>query len=387
MTPDRFTPPMSADAAIEDRTTRPVTVLIARPGIAGGVDEAAAYLATELAQHRDVRVITAITRGDRAVLAPLWFAWSLLWVPIAARRHRPSVVHLNMSLRSGALRKAILARILRWLHIPHVIQLHSSGFLPYLRDARPRSRALIESSLRHATRIGYLREDHRAFLIEELLIDPDRVMLIPNGIPLGSEPLAATDDVAMASAATDRMARVLFLGKMVPAKGFDEFIAVLNDPLIAGLEWEAIVAGHGDFERASAVVRGTAMADRIEVRGWQDRAEADELLRWADIFVLPSHDEAMSMSLLEAMAHGCACIATDVGAHRWVLEDGADGMVIPPRDHTAFVEALANLLNDPAQRHAFAVAGTRRVRSHFTLHAVAQQWAAVYRAAVYGSVH
>jgi glycosyltransferase involved in cell wall biosynthesis len=70
-----------------------------------------------------------------------------------------------------------------------------------------------------------------------------------------------------------------------------------------------------------------------------------QLLRAADAFILPSLVEGLSLSLLEAMACGTACLATDAGADGEVLEDGA-GIVLQTQGVTAQLKTLLPLLRD-----------------------------------------
>lgn len=75
-----------------------------------------------------------------------------------------------------------------------------------------------------------------------------------------------------------------------------------------------------------------------------------ELFRACDAFVLPSYNEGMANALLEAMASGLACIVTDVGGHREVIEDKIDGLLIEPQSVTDIVAAIQTLVTDDALR-------------------------------------
>ncbi len=83
-------------------------------------------------------------------------------------------------------------------------------------------------------------------------------------------------------------------------------------------------------------------------------------MKKTDIFVLPSHFEGMPNSLLEAMAYGKACVASDVGAVRDLITTPTVGRVVPPRDPLRLSEALVELaesrkirteLGDAAKAH------------------------------------
>lgn len=75
-----------------------------------------------------------------------------------------------------------------------------------------------------------------------------------------------------------------------------------------------------------------------------------EILRAADAFILPSYNEGMSNALLEAMASGLPCIATNVGGHAEVIDDQKSGLLIEPRSVAAIAGALDKILSNPEFR-------------------------------------
>ncbi len=100
------------------------------------------------------------------------------------------------------------------------------------------------------------------------------------------------------------------------------------------------------------------------------------------IAVLPSHSEGMSNALLEAMAAGCAIIATDVGANAKVL--GGCGVIVPPRDDAALARAILQLLADPAFAQSLGAQARARAEVHYSRDAMRQQFEEFYTSLVAG---
>jgi glycosyltransferase involved in cell wall biosynthesis len=108
-----------------------------------------------------------------------------------------------------------------------------------------------------------------------------------------------------------------------------------------------------------------------------------ELLRATDLFVLPSTAEGLSLALLEAMAAGCAIVATDAGEHGAVL-DGA-GLVIPVYPlEPALGEAMERLRGDPAARRRLGEAARSRAVAHHSLDAYVADLLGLYASAAAG---
>ncbi|MBI3347418.1 MAG: TIGR03088 family PEP-CTERM/XrtA system glycosyltransferase [Burkholderiales bacterium] len=111
-----------------------------------------------------------------------------------------------------------------------------------------------------------------------------------------------------------------------------------------------------------------------------DRSDVAQLLPQFDIFALPSQAEGISNTLLEAMACGCAPVATAVGGNPELVDDGVNGMLVPPCDSAALAVALARLVLSSAQRQRMASASLTRAREEFSLHGMVSAYAALYAA-------
>ena len=96
------------------------------------------------------------------------------------------------------------------------------------------------------------------------------------------------------------------------------------------------------------------------------RHDVPEILRATDIFVLPSYSEGLSNALMEAMASGCACIASDVGGNRFLLQNGVSGFLYPAGDREALQSHLRRLIEDPSRRRSLGEAARRRIHEHFS---------------------
>ena len=94
-----------------------------------------------------------------------------------------------------------------------------------------------------------------------------------------------------------------------------------------------------------AMVRELSLTPFVDFLGHRD--DIPDLLAALDIFVLPSHSEGISRSLLEAMAAGLPVVVTDVGGSPEVVQPEIDGLLIPAKDPSALAQALVRLLSRP----------------------------------------
>lgn len=103
-----------------------------------------------------------------------------------------------------------------------------------------------------------------------------------------------------------------------------------------------------------------------------------DLLRTIDIFVLPSRSEALSNSLMEAMACGCSAVASTVGGNPELVHDGRTGLLFPAGDDAALAGCLSRLIDNPELRLNLAAAGARRIATQFSQQSSAARMAEIY---------
>lgn len=141
--------------------------------------------------------------------------------------------------------------------------------------------------------------------------------------------------------------RIVSVGNLNPLKGADILLTALE---AFDRPWDLVIVG-AELKTYSGYTRKLRdHAERMEsptrnVRfaGWQSPEEIRSLMTAADVFVLPSRSEACPLALLEAMAVGCACIATDVGDVRQILNGEECGIVVQGESPSALAEALGRV--------------------------------------------
>jgi sugar transferase (PEP-CTERM/EpsH1 system associated) len=117
------------------------------------------------------------------------------------------------------------------------------------------------------------------------------------------------------------------------------------------------------------------------------RTDVARILSAMDIFVLPSLKEAMPIALLEAMAMRLPVVATHVGGVPEIVEDGENGILVPPGDEPALHAALQRLADDPALISTLAHAGQAHVQANFTLDSMVARVEQLYNSLAESKVH
>jgi glycosyltransferase involved in cell wall biosynthesis len=134
-----------------------------------------------------------------------------------------------------------------------------------------------------------------------------------------------------------------------------------DGPLRAGLEAEADRLGVGE---------------RVVFLG--HRTDIPDLLAACDIFALPSLYEGSSLAVLEAMAAGRPVVSSSIGGTAELIEDGENGLLVPPGEVAPLVAALRRLIGDSALREDLAQNARRRVELEFTKQAMTERVERIY---------
>jgi glycosyltransferase involved in cell wall biosynthesis len=130
-----------------------------------------------------------------------------------------------------------------------------------------------------------------------------------------------------------------------------------------------------ELERLSADL---AIQDHVDFLGWRDRAGTIELLKRAEVLVVPSRAEPFGIVVLEGMVTGKPVVASAVGGIPEMVEDGRNGLLVPPDDPAALAQAIHRVLTDSALATALGEAGQATVRGRFTRDRMGAEYASLF---------
>jgi len=171
---------------------------------------------------------------------------------------------------------------------------------------------------------------------------------------------------------------ILFVGRLRYYKGLQYLLEAMR-----ALEAHLLVVGSGPMEEAWRRLAGElGVADRVTFLGEVPDEELPAFYHLCDLFVLPaSHrSEAFGVVQIEAMAAGKPVVCTELGTGTsYVNVHGETGLVVPPRDPAALVDAIRRLLADPELRRRLGERGRERAVREFSAGVMADRVASLYQ--------
>jgi glycosyltransferase involved in cell wall biosynthesis len=162
-----------------------------------------------------------------------------------------------------------------------------------------------------------------------------------------------------------------------PEKGYAVLLDAARNVADRNLPVRFAAVGRGPLaDELAARHRELGLGDRFRFLG--ERSDVIRLLVGCDVFVLPSRQEGLPVTLMEATSTGTAIVATAVGGVPQVITDGVDGLIVPPGDPGALADAIGRVVSDPLLRRRLGEGATLR-SSMFDVGAASHEVEDIYR--------
>lgn len=314
---------------------------------------------------RGLRVTPLWSPTRRSLEAALHTLRGILY----AARKRPDILHIH------AVGPALFTPLARLLGLRVVVTHH--GYDYERAKWGPVARAVLRLGESCGMRFANARIAVSHAIAERMQAEHGAaVEVIPNGVDVLPLPRTAA---ALAAFGLEPQRYVLAVGRLVPEKRHLDLIAAFGRARLGG--WKLVLVGAADHPDAySRSVEAAARATPgVVMTGFQQGPALAELYANAGLFVQPSTHEGLPIALLEALAHGLPCVASDIEAN---MEVGL------PRENYFPATDVAALAGQIARRagcglnHAEREARREKVRREFDWSEIARKTAAVYRRAL-----
>lgn len=316
-------------------------------------------------------------------------------------KHRYDLTYLAITCHDvGFLKDCPFVLTARLLSKKYVIHQHNRGMAPYVHRAPYKWLLPLAYNKAKVILLSWRLYDD----ISEV-VNREQVLICPNGLPMSEFFLNSARNF---NDNTNRTPEILFLSNMVESKGVWQLLDALQMLKAKGVIFHcSFVGGTSRFisaEKFEAEVAARDLKDNVEYLGLQYGDDKWRVYQNADIFVLPSMDDCLPLTITEAMMCHLPVVGSDVGAIPDLVEDGVTGFVISSEDlimescgefldwkpsaetairieearrlnhkgedvkkgSHALADRLEQLLTHPELRHQMGEAGHERYKKYFT---------------------
>ena len=288
------------------------------------------YEITYVESYRDGSKFDKLLKG---ICGYFHFAYVLMF-------HKPDVVHIHSSFGPSFYRKMPFIYMVSCRKISIVNLKHGADFYEFKLNAPEEKKAKIKKIYSKCNVLIALSEEWKERLRQ--IVPEDKIEIIENYSVLHEDALE------------ERMQRecnntVLFLGELGKRKGCYDIPAVIAQVKKSIPNVKFVLSGAGsevDEKAIKKLIDEKGVSDNVEFPGWVRGDTKDKLLREADVFFLPSYNEGMPMSVLDAMGYALPVVSTNVGGIPKIVHDGENGVCCEAGDTDKMAEGIVNLLNN-----------------------------------------
>lgn len=284
-------------------------------------------------------IVTAASRDESKVkklLTAVTGLCSFCWQMIVNRGVK--IVHVQGSHGASFDRKKLFVKIAKRFGKKVVWHMHASQFVPFYEGRKDKED--IVRGLNMADTLIVLSKYYREFYTS-IGVKPEKIVILDNLVP---KPQARVSGEGVT--VNEKRLHLLFLGEISHRKGaFDMVQAVKEHPELKD-KVEIRIGGNGETEKLMEAIREAGLEECVKFEGWVGGEKKIQLLNWADVYILPSFNEGLPISILEALSYNCPIISTPVGGIPEVVLEN-NGILVEPGNTEEIAKAMAYYVEHP----------------------------------------
>ena len=274
---------------------------------------------------------------------------------------KPDIIHIHSSFGPSFYRKMPFIYMASWSKLPIINHIHGADFDEFYVNASKKKRKQIEKVYSKCSLLIALSEEWKQRLSQ--IVSESKITIIENY------------SIPHEDALKNRLKRkcnnqVLFLGELGRRKGCYDIPNVIKKVKKEIPNVKFILAGAGSEVDEAAIrhlMNDNGVTENVIFPGWVRGDEKDRLLKDADLFFLPSYNEGMPMSVLDAMGYGLPIVSTNVGGIPKIVHNGENGYCCEPGDTDNLAIRIINLLENTELRRKCENTSYRIVKESYSI--------------------
>lgn len=250
------------------------------------------------------------------------------------------IVHLHTAADGSFWRKVQLVKLGKFWGRKVVLHVHASRFKDFYSESSKKRQEWIRRALLSVDVLVVLSNSWKDWF-KQIGIPEDKIVVLHNITAYPTDiPSAKVDDGKV---------HFLFMGEIGQRKGVFDILRAMSkhrDELLGKIELR--IGGNRNEEQLKKMINDNHLEDMVVFEGWVGGEKKLRLLNWADVFILPSFNEGLPISILEAMSYKMPIISTNVGGIPEVVENGRNGILVRPGNDEEIYRAMKHYIDKPA---------------------------------------
>jgi len=268
------------------------------------------------------------------------------------------IVHIHGASVGSFYRKYVFFLISKYIFRKRVLyHIHGARYHLFYAESSPIVKKLVQHIVNKSDGVIVLSESWKVFFANNFT--PKRIYILSNIV--GYAPPLNKYIVDNKSTL-----KLLFLGRIGDRKGIFDLLQLLVERKkeIDG-KLELIVGGDGEVQRLINFVKTNDLTNTVKFVGFVEGKDKKQILTNSDIYILPSYNEGLPISILEAMSYSMPIISTNVGGIPEIVDNNLNGLLVDPGDKVALFKAIKVFFENRQKVTSFGKRSYEKVKNYF----------------------
>lgn len=266
------------------------------------------------------------------------------------------IIHIHMSSRGSFYRKSLFILKSYKMNKKIILHIHGSEFEKFYKDeCNAILKKYVRNIFRKCNKIIALSDEWKLILSE--IENENKIEVLYNSIEIKEN--KNSKDYSKK--------KILFLGRIGQRKGVYDILEVAPQIIYKHPDVEFIIAGDGEVDKFRKLCEKKQINKNVNILGWTAGDKKIELLNEATVYLLPSYNEGMPISILEAMSYRLPIVSSNIGGIPQLVTDGEEGYLFNAGDVSELVRILDKILSDSKLREHLGTNSFNKVSEKFNL--------------------
>ena len=306
------------------------------------------------------------TKDGGAIGKILLFAIAIIRVIYSFMFTEVDIVHIHSASRGSFKRKSLLVNISKIFGKKVILHLHGAEFNDfYENECSPKQKINVKKTFYKCDTVIVLGQEWKSKISKYC---DAHIEVLNNAIEVPKENLYSTNSN-----------KITVLGRLGHRKGTFDIIKVAKELSKQYPKTKIILAGDGDIELVKSKIIEENLSENIDVLGWVNEEKRCSILKDTKIYILPSYNEGMPMSILEAISYGIPVISTNVGSIPTVIENSVNGYIIEAGDTDSLFTKIKELIDNDKKRSTMSNNNYKKAKERFSIESNIDALMKIYR--------
>ncbi len=273
------------------------------------------------------------------------------------------LIHIHSSSHGSFIRKFFVTYLSKIFRKKVMFHIHGSRFEVYFNDANNFLKMIVRKTLEKADVVIVLSKEWKKRIIS---------MCGQRNVKILYNPTFKKDIKEKKS----KKVNVLFMGRVGHRKGVYDILKAAK--LIQNSNVQINIYGDGEIDKVKNIVKENKISTKVKVNGWISGDDIEKAYNKSDIFILPSYNEGLPMSILEAISYGLPVISTNIDGIPEAVHDNINGYLIKPGDYKALAEKIDLLAHNAELRTEMGLQSLNISKNKFDIEVILNELDCIY---------